>query len=241
VPPGWSREFPEAVRGAVLEGYSAFCREDALRAGARLLERGAVRVKPALALGGRAQSVVDSGAALERALDEVDSREVDECGVVLEENLSDVTTYSVGQVRVADLVATYFGTQRLTSDNTGLEVYGGTDLVVARGEFDALLALDLRDDVRGVIQRALRYDAAADACFPGFFASRRNYDVVHGRGCDGAPRWGVLEQSWRIGGASGAEIAALERFCEDPAVPVVQACCFEVYGDSALPPDAAVT
>ena len=59
-------------------------------------------------------------------------------GLVLEENLVDVTTHSVGQVRVAELVASYHGTQRLTSDNHGEQVYGGSDLLVVRGGFDAL-------------------------------------------------------------------------------------------------------
>ena len=47
---------------------------------------------------------------------------------------------------------------------------------------------------------------------PGFFASRRNYDVAQGVDAAGRRRSGVLEQSWRLGGASGAEIAALEAF-----------------------------
>ena len=72
----------------------------------------------------------------------------------------------------------------------------------------------------------------ATACFPGFFASRRNYDVA--QGLDSAGRWrsGVLEQSWRIGGASGAEIAALEAFgARARRCACVQASSVEIYGD----------
>jgi hypothetical protein len=57
---------------------------------------------------------------------------------VLEEDLAGVTTYSVGQVRVAGLVASYCGTQRLTPDNTGEAVYGGSELLVARRGFEEL-------------------------------------------------------------------------------------------------------
>jgi hypothetical protein len=77
---------------------------------------------------------------------------------------------------VGDLVASYYGTQRLTRDNCGGEVYGGTDLVVTRGGFDALGALDLPDDVQLAVRQARTYDAAATGCFPGLIASRRNYD-----------------------------------------------------------------
>ena len=99
----------------------------------------------------------------------------------------------------------------MTTNNRGAEVYGGSDLNVVRGGFDALLAPPLSEEVALAIDQA-RDTTPPRACFPGLFASRRNYDVAQGR--DGAGSWGsgVLEQSWRIGGASGAEIGALERF-----------------------------
>jgi hypothetical protein len=239
-PAGWSHEFPAAVRDAVLEGYAAFSREDALRAGAKLLDRGPVRVKPALALGGRGQSVASGVTELSAALADIDLRELTECGVVLEQNLTGVATYSVGQVRVAGIVATYYGTQLLTTDNRGAEVYGGSDLVVARGDFDALLEIDLPAELRDAVTQAQVYDAAAHAHYPGFFASRRNYDIVRGRDVDNHVRCGVLEQSWRIGGASGAEIAALECFRDDPQLNVVRSRSIELYGASAAAPAEAI-
>ncbi|MDB5864902.1 MAG: biotin carboxylase [Betaproteobacteria bacterium] len=239
-PRGWSHEFPEAVRHAVLEGYAAFTADDAVRAGARLLALGAVRVKPALALGGRGQTIVNGLAELKAAIAQIDPLELARCGVAIEQNLSDVSTFSVGQVRIAELVATYYGIQSLAIDNRGEEVYGGSSLMVARGGFDAVLALDMTVDMRRAVMHAQTYDTAAHACFPGFFASRRNYDIVQGRDAAGALRCGVLEQSWRVGGASGAEVAALERFRADPALHAVRAWCVEVYGDSEPPPEATV-
>jgi hypothetical protein len=239
-PSGWSHEFPEAVRHAVLEGYAAFTTDDAARAGARLLELGAVRVKPALALGGRGQTVVNRLRDLEAAIADIDPQELARCGVALEHNLTEVSTYSVGQVKIAGMVATYYGTQSLAVDNRGEEVYGGSNLIVARGGFDALLALDMTDAMRLAVKHAQAYDDAAHACFPGLFASRRNYDVVQGRDAAGRLRCGVLEQSWRIGGASGAEVGALERFRDDPALRAVRAWCVEVYGECEPPPEATV-
>jgi hypothetical protein len=90
------------------------------------------------------------------------------------------------------------------------------------------------------VLQARLYETAAAESFPGFFASRCNYDVAHGRGGDGAWRSGVLEPSWRIGGASPAEVAALERLRADPSVTAVRASTFEVYGVCAPPPDALV-
>ena len=50
----------------------------------------------------------------------------------------------------------------------------------------------------------------------------------------------MLEQSWRIGGASAAEVAALEVFRTDPEVRAVRAATVEVYGEATIPPHAIV-
>lgn len=240
-PDGWAREFAHRVQGAVLSGFTAFSLADARRAGERLLERGRTRIKPVRATGGRGQSVASSLAELDACLRTVDAVDVADLGLVLEQDLSDVITFSVGRVCVADLVATYHGRQRLTPDNTGELVYGGSELTVVRGDFDALLALDLTPDVRLAVEQAHAYDTAASACYAGFFASRRNYDIARGVDDSGQPRCGVLEQSWRVGGATSAEIAALEAFKADSQLHVVRARCVEVYGEGhALPSHAQV-
>ncbi|MGI4747235.1 MAG: DUF3182 family protein, partial [Janthinobacterium lividum] len=51
---------------------------------------------------------------------------------------------------------------------------------------------------------------------------------------------GVLEQSWRIGGASSAELAALDAFRADPMLRAVRASSFEAYGIVAPPSDAVI-
>jgi len=237
MPRGWSAAFARQVRDAVLAGLSAFSPE---AAGRRLLRRGAVRIKPAGACAGRGQSVARDEAELDRALAGIDAAELARLGLVLEEHLEDVETYSVGQVRVGDLVASYFGTQRLTADAQGAMVYGGSRLAVFRGGFDALPARGLDEPVRRAIACARAYDAAAMRCFPGLLASRRNYDVARGRDAQGRLRVGVLEQSWRPGGASSAEILALEAFQADPALPAVRTASVEVYGEGGTPPPGAV-
>jgi hypothetical protein len=239
-PDGWSPAFCEEVENAVLPGFAAFEIEDARRAGARLLERGRVRVKRSRGVGGRGQVVVAELAELESTLARLDTAELSRYGVVVEEDLAQVKTYSVGQVQVAGLLATYHGTQCLTTNNRGATVYGGSSLVLVRGDFDALLRLDLAPEVRLAIAQARVYDAAAMKHFPGFLASRRNYDVVQGLDAQGKARSGVLEQSWRIGGASSAEIAALEAFRADPKLATVCASCKEIYGAAAAPPHAVV-
>lgn len=238
-PEGWSHQFCEEVRHAVLSGFSVFSLDDARHAGALMLENGPIRLKPSRETGGRGQIVVSDPGTLEAALAAFDPGELPRDGLVIEENLSEVATHSVGQVRVGAHVASYYGTQRLTSDNKGESVYGGSDLVVMRGGWSALLAMALPEPIRAAVAQARIYDEAASAHFPGLVASRRNYDVAQGIGADGRPRTGVLEQSWRLGGASGAEIAALEAFVRDPALQVVKASTVEIFGADVSPPDSA--
>jgi len=236
---GWNPDFARQVSDAVLPGYTVFSLADAGRAGLRLLADGPVRIKPVRATGGHGQSVARNAAQLQQLLGGVDSNELTAHGLVLEQDMADVRTFSVGQLRVADLVASYFGSQRLTRNNKGDEVFGGSDLTVVRGDFDALLAISPPPEIRRAVEQARRYDAAVQACYPGFYASRRNYDVLLGRDAAGVWRSGVLEQSWRVGGATGPEIAALETFRDQPQRTLVRAASVEIYGDSPEPPPHA--
>jgi hypothetical protein len=238
-PEGWSSAFSEKTHDAVLKGYSAFSRDDAQRAGERLLQHGAVRIKRSLGIGGSGQFEIANDNELSGVLSLIDDEEIASYGVVIEENLTDVTTCSVGQVRVAGLVASYYGTQRSTRNNSGHHVYGGSDLTVVRGEFDALLALPLDDHARLAIAQARAYDEAA-SCFDGLFASRRNYDVAQGLDAHAIWRSGVLEQSWRMGGACGAEIGALQAFAADGDLCCVNAQTVEIYGPCQPPPGSVV-
>ncbi len=235
-PAMWSSRFARAVSRAVLVGYTAFTRRDAQVGGERVLERGPVRLKPPHGTAGRGQCVCRDARELADAVRRLDEEQLAGNGVVLEEDLVGVETFSVGQVRVDDLMTSYVGTQRLTRDNAGEEVYGGTSLLLARGDYGELLALDVGGVAREAVAKARVYEAAAYAAYAGFFASRRNYDVACGRDRRGNETCGVLEQSWRIGGASGIELAALMRFRADPDVVAVRASSFEVYGGGVEAP-----
>lgn len=238
----WSPRFAEGVASVVLDGFTAFTLEEARRAGTALLRRDKVRVKPANADGGRGQSVVADVQALNAALERLGSDDLARFGVVLEQNLADPVTYSIGRVTVGGCTFSYWGTQRTTRTGTGKSAYGGTRLRARRGGFDAVLAQAvLPAGARQAIECARLYDALADQCFAGIVASRRNYDVVEGVDANGHLRTGVLEQSWRIGGASGAEIAALEALRADADLAGVEAACVEAYGNRIDQPDNAWT
>jgi hypothetical protein len=236
-PQGWSPRFAERVREAVLPGFSAFHIDDAREAAKQLLEGGPVRLKPAAGVGSRGQHVVERPQDLDDALQQIDSAD----GVAIERNLVDVATYSVGQVCVGGMHAFYIGTQSLTQDNKGNNAYGGSALIVVRGSYDSLAGITLPAELAAAVRHAHMFDAAAMEEYPGLIASRRNYDVARGRDSSGREHCGVLEQSWRIGGASAAEIAALTALRDDPDLQAVHASTVERYGENIeVPEDATV-
>lgn len=239
-PLGWTDTFARKASDALLRGYTVFNLDDARRAAQLLMSEGPLRLKPVRATAGRGQRVINTLADLDTALAGLDEQEVALWGLGLEENLEQVETFSVGQVQVAGITCSYYGTQQLTRDNNGESVYGGSDLVVVRGGYDPLLQLDLEEPVRLAITQARLYEQAAIESFPGFMASRRNYDIARGLTAQGQLRSGVLEQSWRLGGASSAEVLALQAFADDPTLERVRTSTHEVFGRVDLPADATV-
>ena len=237
-PEGWSPLFSERVRDVVLDGLSVFAVEDARPAATRLLYSGPIRLKPVHACAGRGQEVIHSLDEFDAVLARPDAASMFNQGVVLEQDLRNVVTHSVGQSFIGDHLISYCGEQHLTQDGQGEEVYGGSDLLVVPGDYAALLKLDLREDVREAIEQALVFDRAANEAYPGFFASRRNYDIAQGLDSTGQRRSGVLEQSWRMGGASSAEVAALQSFINHPGLKAIRVSSVETYVDQALPADA---
>jgi len=238
-PPGWSRALGARTASLVLPGYAAFSRDDARSAARALWDGGRVRVKRPYGIGGAGQALIKNEGELEAQLDALGDEALQRDGISIERHLEALDTFSVGQVTLDDLVVSYYGVQHLTRNNHGHDVYGGSDLVVVRGGFDVLERLDLAADLRECIAKARAFDAAVQIDYAGFFASRRNYDVACGVDAASVRHCGVLEQSWRVGGATGAEIGALRTFRANPDACVVRASTREVYGENVHVPDGA--
>lgn len=236
-PPGWPHAFTADARGLTLCGFTALTRAGAMHCGTTLLRSGDIRVKAVSASGGKQQYVARTAGELSDIIDGFDGDCALQDSLVLEENLSDVRTYSVGQTRLGGMVAAYVGQQDLTADNRGETVYGGSRLSVVRGGYRELLSM-LSDEDEAICRMAVQFDRLA-ARRLGLVASRRNYDIVTGIDGAGRRKAAVLEQSWRVGGATGAEIAALEAFEHRPDLHHVQAATVERYGQGTVPPGHA--
>ncbi len=239
-PTGWCSSMAERLGDAALQGYTAFTPADAIQAGRRLLQTGPARVKEVCARASLGQTVVETEEHLISVIEQQDPRQLADFGIVIEENLIEAETYSVGTLSVAGLEISYVGDQRETTDHKGREVYGGSQLRSVRGGLDRLTHLGLDAEAVEAIRCAAVFDDAARRAYPSMVLTRRNYDVLAGLDARGQRRVGVLEQSWRVGGATGAEIAALEAFARSPELISVSTATVEVYGIAEAPPDAVV-
>jgi hypothetical protein len=219
--------------------YSVFSTDDARIAGKHLLPRGAIRLKDPLGDGGYGQTVIAALDELDAFLENFSTQKLGRSGLALETNLSPLVTRSVGHITICGETIAYYGMQRTVTNNKGQSVYGGSQLVCVRGGWDALERLAMDPAVHFAVVQARLYDRAAGS-YPGFYASRRNYDV--GQGLDGQGRWrsGVFEASWRSGGASTAEIAAFVAFARDPTLQVVEASALKEFGKRVEAPLDAI-
>ncbi|WNL44117.1 DUF3182 family protein [Dyella sp. BiH032] len=238
-PSGWSDLFASKIIDVVLPGFSVFTPSDLRTATGQLLREGGVRIKSPRDMGGQGQRVVKTVDELEPLIESMGPGPWLEDGLVVERNLDEVATISVGQVVLDGIQATYVGRQRLIRNHDGDMVYGGTDLLCTRGDFEALRQLPLTGDQRLAVEQARCYHDEAIRCFPGTYASRANYDVAQGKDANG--RWysGVLEQSWRIGGASAAEVEAVGSLLAHPSRRAVWASTRESYDRREPVPDDA--
>ena len=230
-PERWQNDLAKSIPEFLLPGYTAFTPNDAYEAGMRLLELGAIRAKDVFGVGGKGQIVVRNAAELSHALQKFP--------VVLELNLEEVTTYSIGLLQLHGMTVSYWGTQRTTTDNKGETVYGGSDLHLVRGGLEEAIAIAPTREAKRAVRAAEAFDEAALTHYAETFASRRNYDVAHGRDSRGTLHCGVIDQSWRIGGNSGVEILALRIFKDQPDVRFIDGSSFNVYGSGAVAPSEA--
>lgn len=236
-PKGWIDII--GLEDCTLPGWSVFSRADALAAGAELLRGGPVRVKPPRERGGRGQRVVRSEEELGNWLDAASPRALEE-GLVLERDLVESTTYSVGfSVLPGGHRIAYVGTQRTVITPQGVAAYGGSRLEVVRGTFADLEATLRPGKPRAAVQAASRYDAVIRHAY-GVVATRCNYDVIAGVDRLGRRHLGVLEQSWRFGGASMAELLAIERFTRMPGLQRVVAETVETFAGERVPAEAVM-
>src|SRR4029077_6130713 len=92
-----------------------------------------IRIKEPQAAGGAGHTVATTIDEVEAFLEAFPEAAITAHGLVVESNLRDVTTASIGQITIGDMTIAYHGTQRVATNNAGCRVYGGLPPVFVRG------------------------------------------------------------------------------------------------------------
>lgn len=215
-PAYYSRKFSDEARPFVLPGYTVFSSADALKAYTLLRREGLqVRLKDPSAEGGNGQRTVDSLEGMQRILTGISPKEIKEDGLVLEHNILTPDTLSIGQIYMDGSYFSYFGHQH-TVLLDGEPTYGGTTLTMHYGTLGELSAQLKDGNVRTAVDQARGVHGAYSHYDP--IVSRLNFDVVQGWDVNGVFYSGVVDQSFRIGGASPAEVVAIRELQHDPSL-----------------------
>lgn len=237
-PPGWRHRHARRLEGLVVPGWGAFSVQDLEKAAKRLLVEGAVRLKLGMGRGGSHQWTIADEAALAALLEDASLDAALSSGAVVERELHHARTLSVGHVILPSLSMSYIGYQHEVPDVNGRARYGGSRLCCVRGCLSMLLASVSEPHERHAVEQARAYHDAMMEAFPELLVSRANYDVIQGYDAQGQWHSGVLEQSWRIGGASPAEIVAAERLALEARDRVDVAYVERYDQDATAPGDA---
>lgn len=250
--PGWfDLGFPRHLRGTTVPGYSCFSVDSLTGAARALLEEFVtVRLKDPNGASGVGQWTLGDPDELEGVLDDVAAEVGTSCnvqlaeylahyGYVVEAHVDDVEAWSVTLTRTPDGCYSSFG--RILETTVELEVrgtvqnYGGTSVVVVRGDPEALEQLPAEgvvvdDPVRhdrirltpppGVVRAAQRFiEGMRGWEADGVVETRANVDVITGKLArrDGSREEiaASVEESARVGGASSAELLGIRALRAD--------------------------
>lgn len=251
VPDWFDLEFPRYLRGTTVPGYSCFSVDSLADATRTLLEEFVtVRLKDPNGASGVGQWTVGSAEELEAVLTEVADEVGTGCavqlaeylahyGYVVEAHVDDIEAWSVTATSTPD--GCYSSVGRILETTVQLEArgtvpnYGGTSVVVVRGDPEALEQLPaagvvVDDPVRhdrirlapppGVIRAAQRFiEGMRGWEADGVIETRANVDVITGTLVrrDGSRQEiaASVEESGRVGGASSAELLGIRALRAD--------------------------
>jgi hypothetical protein len=217
-----SSKFADLVSGAVLPGFSVFSTADAHKALRRLQAEGyTVRGKDPTRDGSGGQWAIKDEAHLSSIMASLPQKQILDHGFVLESNLETLETLSIGQIYFNGKFYSYYGNQESTTSPKGNQTYGGTTLTMMRGPFEDLARFIDDPHLSRAVEQAKTVYRAYSVYDP--LISRANFDVVQGQTSNHEFLSGVVDQSLRIGGATPAEIMAIEALQRDPSIEQVTA------------------
>lgn len=232
----YSRTFAKGVGEVVLPGFTSFSVEDTMQAFASMQDMGlTARFKDPSSTGGMGQFLVRSRNELEKAITPYKDK-IPEVGAVLEANLQNHETVTIGYVDMNGQSYSWYGRPYDVQHND-MTRFGGNELTVAQGDIRNLMQYATNPSDRLAISQAGRvFDAYS---LLGSTIIRATLDAVQGIGSNGEFLSGITDPSLRPSASSAAEIRAVEAFIANPSAEVVKTRLTYDY-DKTMPTDGSV-
>jgi len=221
-PGHYSTKFSKQVRDSVLKGYSFFDLEGALAAHQKLSYFGKLRLKLLPNSDGHGQFKITTDDEFREILNKVDENKLAEFGAVIEPNLFEANTTSVGEIRLGDDVYSFLAFQKddIASED-GRNRYMGADLITIRGTMENLLDLNEAGLVLDQVKKAVSFHQAYSYFKP--VISRISYDVLCGTDFKGDVQIGVTDITARLGGSCPAVMLGVKVLDSDFTTEAVRA------------------
>lgn len=203
--------FAEEVKDTVLPGFSAFTKKSALQTYIKLFRNDEtnVRFKHPKKSDSDGQTVVHSTEETRKIITTHFDSEDENLGLVLETNVIDPQTISIGEIVIGGVTYSRIGFQDEVENNEGNTVFGGGVVHVIEGSLSDLVSK--RDGDNDAITLALRQaHTVLEAVRSRTTTS--NYiacDVIQGTDVSGNLISGVTDLTLRTGGMTGAELIAI--------------------------------
>lgn len=243
-PRNFPHKFPKQLfeSKATLPGYTVFCLDDALSAFELLKLQGVVvRLKDPQGSSGTKQLIVASRTEVEEFVKSIDPSKLKALGLVLESNLinsSDpkaaLRAYSAGWTVIDGKIYSYIGEQMFGETGT-VDRYLGTKLYMVRGTTNNLIDFAKEKKLQSILQ-CLSKVKRAMVFLPYLIGSRINFDFLVGIP-ETLPanryikeRTYVVEQSFRVGGATPAELLGIQYLNTHKNAEIVTAISRVHYG-----------
>lgn len=223
-PTFYSDDFAKSVIGLVLPGFTGFTKHDISQGYSQFpKDTGALRLKLPNESDGNGQYVIQNNYHLAELLLSYDERFIQEHGLVLETNVYEGKTISLGFAIIGGNTFSFVARQKndIVRETSGeRNRYKGAHVVMVKGDLSVLQQTPLfTTQEQGAIQAARSFYAAYQLFGP--VASRLSFDVLTGYDRRGNRLRGVTDITGRLGGTCPALMVALDKFRINPTLQAV--------------------
>ena len=223
VPGFYSSFFARAVKDLVLPGVTVFSREDLGKGFELLKKKGlfSIRLKPPDKSDGHGQHALKDIGHLKKLLVDVKDEEIVSKGLILEVNLKEAKTISVGFATLGKDTFSFIALQKNDiAKEDGRNRYLGAHARIVRGEMQELTGVVENEVEQSALETSIKFYDKYRLFNP--IASRLSFDFLYGYDSKGNLLSGVTDITGRLGGTCPAITLSALEFKNHPSLSAIR-------------------